>query len=167
MKKNNLTLLAMFATIALALSAVEGMLPPLTAVPGIKMGLANVVTLILLNFCRPTEVLIVLVVRILLSSMFGGQMMSFLYSLCGGLCCFAVMSVLNRILERKHLILTSIGGALAHNTAQILVARVLVGSASVYTYIPILTISGMVTGAFTGTVAVYACRYYKIFSKYM
>lgn len=72
-----------------------------------------------------------------------------------------VMVAMNHFLGKKHLVMTSMGGALAHNTAQILMARIIIGSVSVYMYIPILMISGMVTGAFIGFAAGYACRYLK------
>ena len=149
------------ATIALAVYSIEAMLPPLLPVPGIKMGLANVVTLLMLIYYKPGDAFCVLFVRILLAGIFGGQMISLLYSLSGGICCFMIMVTMNHFLRKKHLVMTSMGGALAHNTAQILMARVIIGSVSVYTYIPILMISGMITGAFTGFVAGYACRHLK------
>ena len=161
MRVKKMVVLAFFATVALAVFSVESMLPPLAPIPGIKLGLANVVTLILLEFYRPGEVFCVLLVRIFLASMFGGQMMFFAYSLSGGVCCFVVMLLLHRLLPKEHMVMISMGGAVAHNAAQILTARLLIGSASVYMYIPMLLLSGMITGAFTGCAAGCVCRYLK------
>lgn len=161
MKTKRLVILALFATIALTIFTIESALPPLLPIPGIKLGLANVITLILLMFFKPSEVFLVLLVRILLGSIFGGQMMSFFYSLCGGIFCFCVMSLLTRILKKKYLPLISIGGAIAHNLGQLLVAYVVMDSAGVFAYLPVLMISGVITGLFTGLIAAAVCRYIK------
>ena len=82
-----IVLLSLFTAIALVLSLVDSALPPLLPVPGVRLGLANVVTLILLFTVRPRDAFLVLILRIILSSIFAGQGMSFLYSLAGGLLC--------------------------------------------------------------------------------
>lgn len=148
-----MVLLAMFATIALTIFVAESMLPPLAPLPGIKLGLANIVTLILLLCFRERDALLVLFVRIILGSICAGQMMSFAYSLCGGLLCFMVMALLNRLLFKHYIFITSIFGALAHNVGQIAVAIVLTHSLSILLYLPLLMISGVLTGLFTGLCA--------------
>lgn len=150
-----LTALALFTTIALTIFILESFIPPLVPIPGIKLGLANIVTLILLvNSCW-RDALIVLVMRILLGSIFAGQMMSFFYSIAGGLVCLLVMALLNRILGAKLLWFTSIMGAIAHNTGQLLVAAAVLGSGYVFYYYPYLILSGIITGLFTGLAAFY------------
>ncbi|MDO5410108.1 MAG: Gx transporter family protein [Lachnospiraceae bacterium] len=156
MKKTNIqkmVILAMFSTIALTIFVIESMLPPLAPLPGIKLGLANIITLILLTCFNERDALLVLFVRILLGSICAGQLMSFMYSLCGGLLCFIVMAFLNRLLKKQYIFITSIFGAIAHNIGQIFVAIVLTGSLSILLYLPMLMISGVLTGLFTGLCA--------------
>ncbi len=150
-----LTTLALFSTIALTIFLLESLIPPLVPIPGIKLGLANIVTLILLANATWRDALIVLLVRIILGSIFAGQMMSFFYSLAGGLACLLVMAILHHFLGSRLLWFTSIMGALAHNTGQIAVAAIVLGSGYVLFYYPYLIISGIITGLFTGLAAWY------------
>ena len=97
-KKNNgglsvqrLTALSLLTAAALMIYAIESMLPTLVPVPGIKLGLANVVTLIVLKRCGVRDALLVLLARILLSACFFGSLLSLTYSLCGGLFCLLVL----------------------------------------------------------------------------
>ena len=82
MNIKRMTILAMYTTIALTIFIVESLLPGLAPVPGIKLGLANIVTLWLLNYATPRDALTVLLLRITIASMVAGHMMSFAYSLC-------------------------------------------------------------------------------------
>ncbi|HIQ98883.1 MAG TPA: Gx transporter family protein [Candidatus Scybalocola faecavium] len=150
-----LTTLALFSTIALTIFLLESLIPPLVPIPGIKLGLANIVTLILLANGTWRDALVVLMARILLGSIFAGQMMSFFYSLAGGLACLLVMAILHHFLGKKLLWFTSIIGALAHNTGQIIVAALVLGSGYVFFYYPYLIVSGIITGLFTGLAALY------------
>lgn len=162
-----MVLLAMLSTIALTIFVAESMLPPLAPIPGIKLGLANVVTLILLVCFNERDALLVLFVRILLGSICAGQLMSFMYSLCGGLLCFLTMAVINRLLKKRFIFITSVFGALAHNVGQIGVAIVLTSSLSILVYLPILMISAVLTGLFTGFCAWFtAPRLKGILNKY-
>ena len=150
-----LTTLALFSTIALTIFLLESLIPPLVPIPGIKLGLVNIVTLILLANGTWRDALVVLMARILLGSIFAGQMMSFFYSLAGGLACLLVMAILHHFLGKKLLWFTSIIGALAHNTGQIIVAALVLGSGYVFFYYPYLIVSGIITGLFTGLAALY------------
>ena len=98
-----MVMLSLYAAIALALFVLEAQIPIPVAIPGVKLGLANVVTLLVLTQYRARDAFAVLVVRILLGSMFGGQMVGFLYSMAGGLCCFFAMWGCSRLLHRKQL----------------------------------------------------------------
>ena len=158
MKVKHMTFLAMYTTIALTIFVVEAMLPSLAPIPGIKLGLANVVTLWLLYYATWKDALCVLLMRILIASMVTGQMVSFSYSLCGGLFCFVAMALLFRLLGKKHIPFISVIGALFHNLGQICIAMVILRSASILVYLPMLTISGILTGAFTGLCAWFASR---------
>ncbi len=120
-----MTALAMFSVIALTIFTAESMIGQIVPIPGIKLGLANIVTLLVLILYAPKEALFVLIVRILLGSMFGGQMISFFYSLTGGILCWLVMSLISALLKKKFLVLISMCGAAAHNIGQILAAIVI------------------------------------------
>lgn len=158
MKVKKLTLLALYTTIALTIFTAESALPTLVFIPGVKPGLANVVTLWLLMHTDRKDALIVLIMRILLASIFAGQMVSFAYSLCGGLLCFAAMSLSMSLPGKRPIVFVSILGALFHNLGQILMAILLLQSLSILTYLPVLIISAVVTGTFTGLCALFASK---------
>ena len=91
--------LALFTTLALILFAVESALPAPIPIPGIKLGLANIITLILLHNTSPGDAFTVLLMRILLASFFFGQALSLFYSLVGGMLCFLAMLLVHKILQ--------------------------------------------------------------------
>ncbi|MDE6312591.1 MAG: Gx transporter family protein [Lachnospiraceae bacterium] len=150
MNTKKLTLLAMYTTIALTIFVAESALPPLLPIPGVKLGLANIVTLWVLLSGSFKDALCVLLLRIVLGSIFAGQMVSFAYSLSGGLLCLLVMALLYCLLGEKQLITISIMGAVFHNIGQLLMAWGILQSLSVFIYLPILLVSAIATGAFTG-----------------
>ena len=113
-----MTTLTVFLAVSLCISLAESFFPPLVPIPGVRLGLANVVTLLLLYDFTPGETLLVLLMRIFLSAFCAGQTMSFVYSLCGGVLCFLIMWFLYRFLCGRFPVLTSIFGALAHNAPQ-------------------------------------------------
>ena len=86
-----LTTLSLLSAIALALYAVESALPPIVPIPGIKLGLANIITLVVLWKYYAKDAFFVLLVRILLAPLFFGQAISLLYSLAGGLLCMDII----------------------------------------------------------------------------
>ena len=148
-----LTTLALLTAISLVIFMIEANIPTLVPIPGIKLGLANIITLVILVLYTPRDAFMVLICRIVLSSIFAGQMMTLFYSLGGGICCLVVMSFLNTLYQRRYIYITSIFGAIAHNMGQIFVAWILVATVGVVVYIPYLIISGMITGLFTGLCA--------------
>lgn len=159
MRTKKITTLAMFTVIALTIFIIESLIPALVPIPGIKLGLANIITLILLLNYKSSDALIVLLARIFLSAVFAGQTMSLLYSLCGGLCCFGAMYLLNRFLSGHFIFITSMFGALFHNAGQLLVAYFITRTLGLMAYIPFLVLSGILTGLFTGLCAHYAQKY--------
>lgn len=160
-----LTLLALLTAAALAIYLAEAAFPPPLPVPGVKLGLANVVTLIVLLCMRPRDAFTVLMLRIVLGSMLGGQMMSFAYSLSGGLLCFATMWALLRFLRGRYPVMISIFGALAHNAGQLLTAVWVSASGGLFAFAPALILSALLTGAFTGLCAQFASRFLRSFLK--
>lgn len=159
MSIRKLTTLAIFTTLALIIYSVESMIPPLVPIPGIKLGLSNIITLVLIQLYSPKDTLWVLLTRILLSALLFGQAMSLLYSLIGGIFCFLAMILINRLLQKHFLFLTSIFGALAHNMGQLLVAYLLTKVSGVLVYTPFLLLSGILTGLFTGLCAYFTLKY--------
>ncbi len=152
-RAQRLTRLALLTALALIIFIVEAQIPPLTAIPGVKLGLANIITLMTLYEFGPKDALMVLLVRIFLGSVFSGQMLMLLFSLAGGLLCYAVCALLYRHVPLKRLWLLSMIGAVCHNIGQILAAILVLGTVDVLWYLPVLVLSGLVSGCFTGLVA--------------
>lgn len=154
-----ITALSLLATMALALYAVESALPPIVPIPGIKLGLANIITLVVLWKYSARDAFSVLLVRILLATMFFGQAISLLYSLSGGLLCLLAMLLVKRLLHGHYLFLASMTGAVFHNLGQIAIAFLLTGVPAVLVYLPFLLLSGLVTGLFIGLCARFTLRF--------
>ena len=161
MRLKRLTTLAVFTVIALTIFVVESAIPVPVPLPGIKLGLSNIVTLFILLNYKPADAFYVLLARILLSSFFTGQALYLVYSLCGGLFCFVIMCLLHRFLSGHFIFITSIFGALFHNLGQLSAAFLVTGTPGVFTYLPFLILSGTVTGLFTGLCTHYAQKYLK------
>lgn len=150
-KLRQLVYTSLLVSIALAVSLIEQMIPMPFAVPGAKLGLSNMiilVTLILFGFKRGFQVALLKSVLLMLVTGFGP---SFLYSFAGAILSTCMMGLALRF-TKKYLstIGVSIIGAVAHNLAQIAVASYVLGSIMVFTYFPILTVIGMLTGYFVG-----------------
>lgn len=148
-----ITLLALLTAIALTIFMAEAQLPALVPIPGVKLGLANVVTLYAVFVLGPSDALLVLCARVFLGAVFAGQMMTLLYSGGGGLLAWAVMVGLSKLLTRKQLWLCSPIAAVFHNLGQLLVAAAVMKTWVVMAYLPYLILSGVVTGLFTGLCA--------------
>lgn len=158
-----LTLLALMTTISLVIFVIESVIPMPVPIPGVKLGLANIVTLILIQNRMPKEAALVLFMRIVLASIFAGQIMSFLFSFCGGLLCLIAMMLIHAIAGNKRIWFTSIIGAIFHNIGQIIAAIIVLRSTYVIYYFPFLLVSGIITGLFTGLVAYYFHKHIKLF----
>ena len=159
MKLKKMTTLALFTTLALIIFTIENAIPTLIPIPGIKLGLANIITLVVLQNYSPKDTLLVLFMRILLASFFFGQAVSLLYSLAGGLLCFAAMLLIHRLLQGHFLFLISIVGAIFHNLGQLAIAYLITEVPGVLVYLPFLLLSAILTGLFTGLCAQFTQRY--------
>lgn len=142
---------ALFASLALLLFLVEAQIPPVLPIPGIKLGLANIMTLLTMHYCGKADAAAVLFVRIVLGSIFAGNVSTFLYSVTGGALCFLILCLLFGRLRQIWAL--SIFGAIAHNTGQLLAASVLLRTATVFWYLPYLLLAAVLSGAFTGVAA--------------
>ena len=153
-----LTLCAVLTAMALALSYLESFFPLSLAIPipGIKLGLANIVTLFALYALGPGQALMILLARCLLGAVFAGNMNALIFSLLGGVTALGVMIALSR-LKRLSVYGVSVGGAAAHNCGQIAAACLTLGSMAPLYYLPILLGASLITGAVTGVAA--ACLF--------
>ncbi len=139
----------MFIALAMIFSYVESLIPIHFGVPGIKLGLANLVVVIVLYKWGVKQALLLSVLRIILSGFMFGNMFSILYSLAGGLLSLFFMFFLkNR--NSFSVIGVSIAGGVTHNLGQLLVAMAVVESYKVGFYFPVLMIAGMLTGLLIG-----------------
>ncbi len=139
----------MLLALALIFGYVETLLPLSFGIPGVKLGLANLVILSCLYVISVPEVLLLLVARILLSGFFFGNGMMILYSLAGGLLSFCVM-LIGKKTNRFSMAGVSILGGVFHNLGQLLLAVVLVWDEKLFFYFPVLLLSGALTGALIG-----------------
>lgn len=127
LKVRKLTELAMLTAVALILFVVELQIPNPFPIPGVKLGLANIITVYAVYHYRVREVFLLVVARILLGSFFGGGMMTLMYSMAGGLFCLVGMLLLKRFLSEKYIWICSVLGAIFHNIGQMTVACMVAG----------------------------------------
>ena len=158
MKTKKLVQLSLLTAIALSIFIVELQIPNPLPLPGIKLGLANIVTLYVIYRYRAKEALLVLMARIILGSVFSGNLMAIMYSLAGGICYFVVMSVLHDKIEEKYIFIVSILGACAHNIGQIIIAIFITKTLAIMMYLPWLLLSAMITGLFIGLCTQYLLK---------
>ena len=148
-----ITLLALLTAIALTIFMVEAQLPVLVPIQGVKLGLANIITVYAVFVLGPGDALLILISRVFLGAVFSGQMMTLLYSMGGGLLAWLAMVLLRRALTRRQIWLCSPVAAVFHNIGQLLVAAGVMKTWVVMAYLPYLLLSGIVTGLFTGLCA--------------
>lgn len=147
--KNKVAVFGVFTSLALILSYVELLIPINFGIPGMKLGLANLLVVILLYKGCPRDALLLSVIRILLSGLIFGNMFSIFYSLGGGLLSLAVMVFLKKT-GQFTVAGISIGGGASHNVGRLLVAMFVVQTYQVGYYLPVLLIAGVITGAVIG-----------------
>ncbi len=150
MNTKKLTQLALLSAVSLIIFIIELQIPNLVPIPGVKLGLANIVTVYAVYRYKPSEVCLIVFVRISLGSMFGGTAMSFLYSLGGAVCCLCGMLLLKKVIPLSYLWMSSPCGAVFHNIGQIIVAMLIMRTSAVIVYLPTLMVTGIIAGLFTG-----------------
>lgn len=153
MNVKRITQLALLTIIALIIFIIELRIPNLVPIPGVKLGLANIVTVYAMYHYTAKETMMIVLARILLGSIFGGNISAIFYSLGGALLCLAGMLLLRRVIDEKHIWICSILGAVLHNIGQIGVAVLMMKTTAVFFYLPFLLVSGCIAGAFTGACA--------------
>lgn len=150
--KNRAAYFGVFTALALIFSYVESLIPIHFGVPGIKLGLANLLIVIFLYKRNAKEALLLSVIRIVLSGFLFANLFSILYSLAGGILSLAVMAYLKKR-GTFSVVGISIAGGVAHNLGQLVVAMLVVETYRVGYYFPVLLIAGVLTGMLIGIVA--------------
>lgn len=157
-KTKKLALMAVLTAIALTIFMIEAQIPAPVPIPGVKLGLANIITLTTMLILGRKEAGAVLTVRVVMGAVFAGSPASLLYSAMGGLFAYLVMCLLVGIVAEKRLWALSALSAVAHNMGQLLACVLVVKTPGVFVYAPALIVSGIITGAFTGWGAMYLVR---------
>ena len=156
-KIRKIAMCALFICIAAVLSAVEPWLPPICPLPGVRVGLGNIVTMFMLYIggrWSSGEAMVVVILRCFVAAFITGAVMNLFYGVMGGICALGTMLLLRRVLPQKNrenwLPLVGVGGALAHIAGQMLTAVIIYNNFFVLAYTPILVASAIIGGAFTG-----------------
>ncbi|MBQ8961031.1 MAG: Gx transporter family protein [Ruminococcus sp.] len=158
MKTKRLTELSLLTAAALIAFIIELRLPDLSAIPGVKLGLANIFTVYAVYRFSCKEVFLMMITRIFLGALFSSNFSAIIYSLAGGILCLGGMLLLKRVIPANYLWLCSIFGAILHNTGQIGAAAILTRTPAVLAYYPFLLVSGCIAGLFTGLCAQYVLK---------
>ncbi len=145
--------MALLTAVALIIFIVEAQIPVPVPIPGIKLGLANIITVYAMFKLGPKDTLAILLCRIVLGSVFSGQMTTLLYSLAGGMLCYVAMLFLRRVVTENQIWVCSVIAAVCHNIGQIAVAMLIAQTAGLIIYLPVLMLSGIIAGLFTGLCA--------------
>lgn len=146
-----IALIGVFTALSLIIFIVEAQFPT-SGIGGIKLGLANVATMVAMLFIGRREAGIVLYLRIILAAAFYGTFVSFLFSLVGGTFAYLVMCLLMCRFDKKQIWVVSAFGGVFHNVGQLIAAGFISGTSMVITLFPYLLISGIVTGVLTGLI---------------
>lgn len=168
LKTKKLAQLALLSAIALTIFMVEAQIPALVPIPGVKLGLANIVTVFTVFAIGAKEGAAVLFVRIFLGAVFAGNFSTILYSAAGGACAIAVTIGLRRVLTGRQLWVAGCLGAVAHSIGQMAAAIAITATPSLIVYLPVMIAISIVTGLFTGLCAQFLVnrgKLWKIISK--
>lgn len=149
---------AVLTAVALGIYVVELQLPALAPIPGVKLGLANIVTVAAMFTLGPADAGGILVCRLILGSLFAGNVAALLYSAAGGVLAYATMLIFRRVLTKSQIWVASVFAAMAHNVGQIIAAMALTSTPSIVVYLPVLLVSGVAAGLLTGLAAQYTVK---------
>lgn len=153
MNVKKLTRLSLLSAIALTIFMVEAQIPALLPIPGVKLGLANIVTVFTVFTLGPKEGAAVLFIRVFLGAVFSGNFSTIFYSASGGGCAIGVTIALRKILTNKQLWVAGCLGAVAHSIGQMAMAILLTATPGLVLYLPMMIAISIVTGLFTGLCA--------------
>lgn len=149
MNQKKLAYMGLFAAIAIIFGYVESLIPFFAGIPGIKLGLANLAVLFILEKYTWKEAVLVSMVRILVIGFMFGNMFSILYSMAGAALSLTIMTFMKKK-SGFSLLGISVAGGVSHNIGQLIVATLIVENKSLLYYAPVLIISGVITGVLIG-----------------
>ena len=149
MKQKKIAYMGLFAAIAIIFGYVESLIPFFAGIPGIKLGLANLSVLFILETYTWKEAALVSMVRILVIGFMFGNMFSILYSMAGAALSLTVMTLMKRF-SGFSILGVSVAGGVSHNIGQLIIAALIVENTSLFYYAPVLLISGVITGIIIG-----------------
>ncbi len=155
MKTKRLVTLGLLTAIALTIFMLEAQIPPIVPMPGVKLGLANIVTVFAVFVLGWKEGCMVLFARIFLGAVFAGNFSTILYSLAGGGLAITATILLKLVLKPKQLFVAGVFGAIAHSIGQMAAAILISGTPQLIVYLPVMVAISIVTGLFTGLCAQY------------
>ncbi len=153
MKTRKLTAMALLSAIALTIFIIEAQIPPLVPIPGIKLGLSNIITVYAVFAIGAGEAAAILFVRIFLGAVFAGNFSTIFYSLGGGALAILATIGLKFVLKENQLWIAGCLGAIAHSIGQMIVAVWATGTPSLLIYLPVMVVCSVITGLFTGLIA--------------
>ena len=153
MKTRKLTTLSMLTAIALTIFMVEAQIPPIVPLPGVKLGLANIITVFAVFALGPKEACAILFCRIFLGAVFAGNFSTIFYSAAGGTLAILVTILLRKLLTRSQLWVAGAFGAVAHSVGQVGMSILITGTPGIIVYLPPLAGISVITGIFTGLCA--------------
>ena len=157
-KTKKLCFMAVLTAIALTIFMIENQLPSPVPIPGIKLDLANIITLTAMAILGRKEAGAILAARIIMGAIFAGSPSTFIYSAAGGILAYIVMCVTIGLFKENQLWIVSALAAIAHNAGQLGACALIVKTPGIFAYAPILAASGVITGVFTGFAAIYLIR---------
>mgnify|MGYP003299241946 CR=1 FL=1 len=152
-KLRKLTTMAMLTAVALIIFVVEAQIPALIPIPGIKLGLSNIITVFAVFMLGSWEAALILAARIFLGAVFAGNFSTIFYSAAGGALAILVTIGLKRLLKKNQLWVAGCLGAVAHSVGQMAAAIAISGTPALITWLPVMCAIGIVTGVFTGLCA--------------
>ena len=151
-KSQKVSYCAVFTALAMIFSYVEAILPISFGIPGIKLGLANLVIVTGLYYMSEKDVFLISLTRILLMGLLFGNGMSLLYSLTGGILSYIIMVILKKK-SSLSVLTVSVSGGVSHNIGQLTAAAFAVSNMHIFYYLPALLIAGTITGLLIGIVS--------------
>ena len=152
MKTKKVAMLGLTIALAMIMSYIEALVPLSFAVPGIKMGLANIVIIFVLYKIGTKEAILVSIIRVILVSLLFSNVMAMAYSIAGAVLSLGIMWILKKT-DKFSVIGVSIAGGIMHNVGQIIMAVILLGTEQIALYLPMLIITGTATGVVIGIVS--------------
>jgi heptaprenyl diphosphate synthase len=150
-KANRVALYGMMVALAFTFSYLESLIPFDFAVPGVKLGLANLVVVVALYVMKPGEAFSIALIRIFLAGLTFGNTYSLAYSLCGGILSFVVMYLAKK--TKLSIVGVSMLGGIFHNIGQIIVAAIVTQTVRIAYYLPVLLVAGLATGLILGIIS--------------